>query len=142
MLMPSYVEVPLPISSRIIRLFDVAFSRIDETSLISTINVDCPPARSSEAPIRVNMLSTTPIFALFAGTNEPICAIKAIRAVCLMYVDLPAMFGPVIMSVLFFEQSSRVSFGTNGAPSENFSTTGCRPPLIIISSELSTSGLS
>ena len=40
MLSPSYVLVPLPTSSRIKRLFSVAFSRIFATSVISTIKVD------------------------------------------------------------------------------------------------------
>ena len=36
---------------------DVALLRISATSLISTIKVDCPEARSSDAPTRVKMLS-------------------------------------------------------------------------------------
>ena len=43
-----------------------------DTSHISTINVDFPPAKSSEAPILVKILSQTDILALLAGTNEPI----------------------------------------------------------------------
>lgn len=73
-LMPSKVEVPLPISSKIIRLLEVALLSIDATSLISTINVDCPAERSSDAPIRVNTLSTIPSSALAAGTKLPACA--------------------------------------------------------------------
>ena len=96
---PSKVEVPLPISSRIIRLFFVAFLSIFETSVISTINVLCPLARSSDAPTLVNILSTIPIFALSAGTNEPICAIRTISAVWRIYVDLPAILGPVIIAM-------------------------------------------
>ena len=53
MLMPSKVEVPRPISSRIRRLSFVAFFRMSATSAISTMNVDWPAARSSEAPTRV-----------------------------------------------------------------------------------------
>ena len=53
MLMPSNVEVPRPISSRIRRLSFVAFLRMSATSAISTIKVDCPAARSSDAPTRV-----------------------------------------------------------------------------------------
>lgn len=45
----------------------------------------------------VKILSTTPIFAESAGTKEPICAIIVIRATCLIYVDLPAILGPVII---------------------------------------------
>ena len=60
---PSKVEVPLPISSRITRLFAVASLSISATSVISTIKVDCPALRSSLAPTLVNILSTTPNFA-------------------------------------------------------------------------------
>ena len=84
MLNPSNVLVPLPISSRIKRLFDVAFLNILATSVISTIKVLCPLARSSEAPTLVNILSQIDIFASLAGTKEPICAINTINAVCLM----------------------------------------------------------
>ena len=97
MLKPSNVLVPLPISSRIRRLLGVAFLRILATSVISTINVDCPEARSSDAPTLVNILSTIHILALSAGTNEPVCARRTISAVCLIYVDLPAILGPVII---------------------------------------------
>ena len=51
--------------------------------------------KSSDAPILVNTLSTTPIRASLAGTKQPIWAIITIRATCLMYVDLPAILGPV-----------------------------------------------
>ena len=54
-------------------------------------------AKSSEAPTLVKILSHIPIFAASAGTKDPICAISTIRAVCLIYVDFPAIFGPVIM---------------------------------------------
>ena len=53
MLMPSKVEVPRPISSKMIRLFLVAFFRMSATSAISIIKVDWPEARSSEAPTLV-----------------------------------------------------------------------------------------
>ena len=51
------------------------------SSLISTMKVDCPAARSSLAPMRVNTQSIMPISALFAGTKEPICAISTMSAV-------------------------------------------------------------
>ena len=41
------------------------------------------------------------------GTNEPIWAIKTIKAVCLQYVDLPPILGPVIMSMLSFSSNRR-----------------------------------
>jgi len=141
MLSPSNVLVPLPISSSIIRLFAVALSRIYATSLISTINVLCPAERSSDAPTRVNILSTIPISALAAGTNPPICAIMTISAVCRIYVDFPAMFGPVIIAICLSPQSSSVSFGMNTAEFFILSTTGWRPSLILITSDISTVGI-
>ena len=80
MAMPSKVEVPRPISSRMSRLRAVAFFRISATSVISTMKVDLPEARSSDAPMRVKMRSTTPMRADFAGTKLPICAIRTISA--------------------------------------------------------------
>ena len=77
---PSKVDVPRPISSRIRRLLGVAFLKILATSVISTMKVDWPEARSSEAPTRVKIRSTRPIFALFAGTKLPIWAIRTISA--------------------------------------------------------------
>ena len=53
MLMPSNVEVPRPISSKTSKLSFVALFKISAPSAISTMNVDCPAARSSEAPTRV-----------------------------------------------------------------------------------------
>ena len=98
---PSYVDVPLPISSNITKLFLVASFSIVATSIISTINVLCPILKSSDAPTRVNILSTTPILAYEAGTKLPTCAINVINATCLIYVDFPAIFGPVIIANLF-----------------------------------------
>ena len=82
MLMPSKVEVPRPISSKISRLLGVALLRIYATSFISTMNVESPEARSSDAPTRVKMLSTRPISAWSAGTKEPICASSTMSATC------------------------------------------------------------
>ena len=73
--------MPRPISSKIKSEFEVAFLKIFATSFISTIKVLCPEARSSEAPTRVKIRSTIPIFAELAGTKLPICAISTIRAV-------------------------------------------------------------
>ncbi len=81
-----------------IRLFFVAWRRISATSVISTMKVLWPPARSSDAPIRVKTLSTTLMTADLAGTKLPICANRTIRAVWRMYVDFPAIFGPVMMA--------------------------------------------
>ena len=78
--MPSKVEVPRPISSRISRLSAVADFKISLTSVISTMKVDWPADRSSDAPMRVKMRSTTPMRAARAGTKEPICAISTISA--------------------------------------------------------------
>ena len=79
---------------------------MEAVSTISTIKVDRPCERSSEAPTRENILSTTPIFADFAGTNEPICAIIIITAFCRKKVDLPAIFGPVISQIRLFNELS------------------------------------
>ncbi len=65
-------------------------------STISTMKVDCPVARLSCNPTRVNILSTKLIVAESAGTKLPICAISEIRATCLRYVDLPDILGPVM----------------------------------------------
>ena len=59
----------------------MAFASISATSVISTINVDIPAERSSDAPILVNTRSTTPIWAERAGTKDPICAISVMSAV-------------------------------------------------------------
>ena len=121
---PSKVLVPRPISSRIRRLLAVAFLRILATSVISTMKVLCPLARSSDAPTRVKILSTIPTTALSAGTKLPICAISTINAVWRMYVDLPAIFGPVIMETLFLVLSRYVSLAMNISLSIICSTTG------------------
>ena len=68
---PSNVAVPLPISSRITKDLSVEVFKISEVSIISIIKVDCPLARSSAAPTREKILSTSPIFAFLAGTNKP-----------------------------------------------------------------------
>ena len=80
MAIPSNVDVPRPISSRMSREFGVAFFRMSATSFISTMNVDWPDARSSDAPMRVNSLSTMPMRAALAGTKLPIWAISTISA--------------------------------------------------------------
>ena len=77
---PSNVEVPRPISSRISRLLGVAKRRMEAISLISTMKVDWPAARSSEAPTRVKIRSHSGIFACAAGTKLPMCASSTIRA--------------------------------------------------------------
>ena len=82
---PSKVLVPLPISSRIRRLLDVALRRIFATSVISTMNVLCPEARSSEAPTLVKIRSDSPILAFAAGTKEPICAMRSDQG-CLTHI--------------------------------------------------------
>ena len=64
-------------------------------SCISIMNVDCPRARLSAAPIRAKIRSMIGRVASRAGTNDPACAIRTMMAVCRRYVDLPPMFGPV-----------------------------------------------
>ena len=102
----------------------VAFFNMEATSLISTMNVDAPPARSSLAPMRVNTRSQMPTVALRAGTNEPICAMSTMIAVWRMYVLLPAMFGPVTMATRSSVSFRCVSFGTKSVSRCICSTTG------------------
>ena len=115
MLMPSKVEVPRPISSKIMRLFLVAFFRISATSAISIINVDWPAERSSDAPTRVKIASTMPISATAAGTKHPAWAMMVMMAVWRIKVDLPAMLGPVMMATRSSFISMSTSLGTKGA---------------------------
>ncbi len=73
--------VPRPISSMSTRLARVALFRMFAVSVISTMNVERPPVRSSAAPMRVKMRSIGPITALSAGTKLPMWARIAISAV-------------------------------------------------------------
>ncbi len=74
---------------------------------ISTMKVDWPRAISSEAPMRVKMRSTRPMRAESAGTNDPIWAISTIMATCRIHVDLPAMLGPVRITIAWSVDSWR-----------------------------------
>ena len=65
---PSKVLVPRPISSMRMRLRGVALCRMLAASVISTMNVERPPARSSAAPMRVKIRSSGPMTAWSAGT--------------------------------------------------------------------------
>ena len=47
-----------------------------------------------------------------AGTKDPICAIRTIKAVCLINVDLPDILGPV-RTISRFSSFIDISFGTN-----------------------------
>ena len=77
---PSNVAVPRPTSSSRTRLRGVAVFRMLAASVISTMNVERPRARLSEAPMRVKMRSKMGSWARAAGTKLPIWAIKAISA--------------------------------------------------------------
>jgi hypothetical protein len=81
---PSKVEVPRPISSISTSERGPAAARIVAASVISTMKVERPPARSSEAPIRVKIRSIGPISQARAGTKLPQCASSAISATCRM----------------------------------------------------------
>ena len=107
------------------RLFSVALCRILAVSVISTMKVDKPLARSSEEPIRVKIRSTSDKPTLSAGTKAPQCAKTTMSAFCRMYVDLPPMLGPVISNMRLCSLS-RVLLAINGL-SLTCSTTGCRP---------------
>jgi uncharacterized membrane protein len=74
------VLVPRPISSISTRLSRVALFRMLAVSVISTMNVERPPARSSAAPMRVKIRSSGPITRDSAGTKLPMCARIAISA--------------------------------------------------------------
>ncbi len=62
----------------------MALFRMFAISLISTIKVDCPVESESDAPTLVNILSVKQMLACFAGTKEPICAIRVMSATCLI----------------------------------------------------------
>src|SRR6266513_3029030 len=96
-------------------------------SLISTMNVDWPRTRLSDAPTRVNRRSTTPIRARRHGTNEPICASTTQRPTWRSSVDLPAMLGPV-SRMTRPASSSVTSLGMNASRAIMRSTTGWRLP--------------
>ena len=78
------MEVPRPISSSMTRLrARWPWWRMFAVSLISTMKVDWPRARSSLAPTRVKMRSHDAERApRCAGTKLPTCAISAISATC------------------------------------------------------------
>ena len=137
---PSKVAVPRPISSRMTRERGPAQFKIAAVSTISTMKVERPRARSSEAPTRENSRSTTPIRARSAGTYDPACASSTISAFWRKNVDLPAIFGPVTTAIRPPERSQ--SLGAKALPCacSDASTTGCRPPLISKSKDASTWG--
>ena len=106
---PSYVDVPLPISSSKIKLLAVRLFMMLAVSFISTINVLSPPVILSDAPTLVKILSVNGIFAEETGTKLPMCAIKVISAVCLKIALLPLMFGPVRMMSCLVVLSRKIS---------------------------------
>lgn len=93
------VDVPLPSSSIITKLFLVASSQIALVSSSSTKKVDLFSRILSDFPNLVNTLSTTLRVHSFAATKQPIYAIIAARHVYLRRVLLPLIFGPVINRV-------------------------------------------
>ena len=78
---PSKVLVPRPTSSISTRLPAVALLRMFAVSVISSMKVERPPARSSDAPIRVKIRSSGPSTTRFAGTKQPMCARMTMSAV-------------------------------------------------------------
>ena len=110
-------------------------------SSISTMKVDSPCEMLSDAPTRVKILSTTPICADLAGTNEPICAMRTMRAVCRSRADLPDMLGPVIIMICCCLSSSITSLGMYSSPTGiSVSMTGCRPARMSMRLPSSSSG--
>ena len=139
---PSNVLVPRPTSSSRMSDLGVALFRMFAASFISTRNVLSPAAKLSEAPTRVNILSTIPMVAASAGTKLPTWASKTIKPVWRRIILLPAIFGPVMIMICWSELFSWISFGIKGSPIGRVSsTTGCLPFLMDISSESRTSGL-
>ncbi|MDT4861475.1 hypothetical protein FQZ97_960810 [compost metagenome] len=72
--------MPRPISSISTRLLGVLADRMAAASVISIMNVERPPARSSAAPMRVKMRSILPMRARAAGTKLPMRASSTMRA--------------------------------------------------------------
>ena len=128
MLMPSKVEVPRPISSRMTRLSFVAFFRISATSVISTMKVDCPAARSSDAPTRVKMASTTPMRR--AGSRHEAADLRHQRDEGIL-AHVGGFAGHIgagdDAASGCSSSSSSVSLGTNRLPLSICSMTGWRP---------------
>src|SRR5258708_1189342 len=96
---PSKVLVPRPISSSRMRLRAVALCRMLAASVISTMKVERPPARSSAAPMRVKIRSSGPNTARSAGTELPTCASSAMSPAGPMQVDFPPLLGPEMEAV-------------------------------------------
>ncbi len=107
--------MPRPISSRMTSEREVARLRMAAVSTISTMKVERPWAMSSLAPTREKTRSTTPIWALSAGTKLPVWARMAISAFWRRKVDLPPMLGPVTSQSAPPDRS--VSLATKGWPS-------------------------
>ena len=97
-------------------------------SFISTMKVDSPPERLSEAPTRVKILSVRGMSAPSAGMKLPICAMSVMSAVWRSNALLPLMFGPVRMMICCVSWSRRMSLGTKASPGGRLrSITGCLP---------------
>ncbi len=100
-------------------------------SFISTMKVDSPPLKLSEAPTRVNILSVRGIIAAAAGTKDPIWAIKVMIAVWRKSALLPLIFGPVKIMICWSVLLRSISFDTYCSSNASLrSITGWRPSLI------------
>src|SRR6516225_8446029 len=93
------------------RLRADAVFKITAVSVISTMNVDRPRERLSDAPMRVKVRSIRGNEAEPAGTTEPIGARTAISAACRRYVDLQPMLGPVMIAIRSDVAARNRSFG-------------------------------
>ena len=89
---------------------------------------------------RVKIRSTAQISALRAGIKLPIWVMSTSRATCRMYVDLPAMLGPVMITIRSSVEFNVTLLGTKISLSRSRSTTGWRPSRIRISPLLFSSG--
>ena len=89
------------------------------------MNVDSPSEMLSDAPTRVKILSTTPIWADSAATKLPICASSTLSAVERSRADLPDMLGPVIIIICVSSLSRQTLLDIYGTPTgSSFSITG------------------
>ena len=127
---PSYVDVPLPISSSTTNELSVAELRIFAVSIISTIKVEFPLANSSPEPTLQKSLSQIPILTFLAGQKPPACAIIKIKAFWRRKVDFPDMFGPVINLKVFIFLLFKIQLLDIKLFVWVFSTAGCLPLII------------
>ena len=113
------------------RLRGVACARIAAVSIISTMNVERPRARLSEAPTRLNRRSTRPQRRLRSpGTKLPACAKHGDQRVLAQKGGFPAHIRPGDQPQTRRLRTGMQSLATKRSPdaATAASTTGWRPP--------------